>query len=105
MPEETKKLTVEDPVEPELLKKLAELRDSRLRIGDQILDLESEKVRLMVAVRQIDMEKQRSFEKILMDRGLPPTFPVEIDGQTGKIKPLAPPPEIPPEAPAEPAAP
>lgn len=99
MPEEAKKLTVEDPVEPEVLKKLAELRDSRLRIGDQVLDLEGEKVRLLVAVRQIDAEKQRAFEKILMERGLPPTFPVEIDGQTGKIKPLAPPPEVPPEVP------
>jgi hypothetical protein len=97
MAEEPTKLTVEDPVAPEVLKALADLRDSRLRIGDQVLDLEAEKVRLMVAVRQIDAEKQRTFEKILMDRGLPPTFPVEIDGQTGKIKPLAPVPQPKPE--------
>ena len=100
MPEEIKKLTLEDPVDPEMLKRMSELRDSRLRIGDQNLDLEAEKVRLMVAVRQIDAEKQRLFEKILLDRGLPPTFPIEIDGTTGKIRPLAPLPEVPEEAPA-----
>jgi len=92
----TQKLTLENPVDAETLKKLSELRDSRLRIGDQILDLESEKVRLMVAVRQIDAEKQRVFEKILMDRGLPPSFPLEINGETGEIKPLAPMPEVKP---------
>jgi len=90
------KLTLENPVDAETLKKLSELRDSRLRIGDQILDLESEKVRLMVAVRQIDAEKQRVFEKILMDRGLPPSFPLEINGENGEIKPLAPMPEVKP---------
>ena len=79
MAEETqaapKKLTLEDPVDPETLKKLAELRDARLRIADQLLDLENDRVRMMVAVRQLDGEKNRVFEKILVDRGLPPGVP------------------------------
>ena len=87
--EAPKKLTLEDPIDSETLKKLSELRETRLQIADRLVDLEIERVRMMVAVRQIDGEKNRLFEKTLVDRGLPPGFPVNVDGQTGKIHPLA----------------
>jgi hypothetical protein len=97
----TKKLTLEDPVDPETLKKLSELRDARLQIADRLIDLENERVRMMVAVRQIDGEKNRIFERVLVERGLPPGFPVNIDGTSGKMNPMmAMPGQEPPAAPA-----
>lgn len=90
MADQTQKLTPNDPVDDETMKRLSELHDARLKVADRVLDLEAEKIRLMVAVRQIDSEKNRTFEKILVDRGLPPGFPVNIDGTTGKLQLLAP---------------
>ncbi len=101
MPEDTKKLTLEDPVDADTLKKLGELREARLQVAERHLDMESEQVRLMVMARQLDAEKNRIFEKILADRGLPPTFPVNIDGTTGKLSPLANMPQPQPPPPAE----
>lgn len=89
---QTPKLTINDPVDAETMKKLGELHEARLKIADRVVDLESEKIRLMVAIRQVDIEKNRIFEKILVDRGLPPGFPVNVDGSTGKIQTLSAPP-------------
>jgi hypothetical protein len=86
---QTPKLTPTDPVDEETMKKLSELHEARLKIADRVLDLEAEKIRLMVAVRQVDMEKNRIFEKVLVDRGLPPGFPINIEGSSGKIQLLA----------------
>lgn len=82
---EARKLTINDPLTQETLKKLAQLTNQRLQIADQLLDLEQEKIKLMVASRQIDDEKQRLFAKELTDRGLPPNAPVEVDAKTGAI--------------------
>lgn len=86
---EAKRLTIEDPIEPEILAKFSELENTRMRIGGQMLDLRSEEVRLMVAARRIDEEKQRLFDKVLVDRGLSPTTPVEINAETGRISLMA----------------
>ena len=93
MAEETKKLTLDDPVEPEIMKKLAELHDARNKIANHLVDIENEKVRLLVACRQIDSERNRLFEKVTTERGLPPGFPVTVDADTGKITPNAPMPD------------
>ena len=88
---ETKALTADDPIDAETLAKFAELEQHRMRLGGQVLDLRGEEVRLMVAARRLDEEKQRLFEKVLVDRGLTPTTPVEIDAETGQIRLLVPP--------------
>lgn len=102
MSEETKKLTPNDPVDAPTRKKLEELGAARYDVADKLLELEQEKVKILVAANRIDEERNRIFEKILMERGLAPTTPIEIEAQTGNIRLLRPvvqPPAAPPEAP------
>lgn len=80
-----KRLTREDPVEPELLTKLGELEQARNQIGGELLDVEQAKVRLLAAAHQLDQQRHRLFEKVLMDRGLSPKAVAEIDAKTGRI--------------------
>lgn len=95
---ETKRLTIEDPIDPETLNKFAELEARRMHLGVQMIELETEKVKIMVVARRLEDEKQRLFEKVLVDRGLSPTTGVEIDSNTGKINLIRPEPT--PEPPA-----
>lgn len=88
MSTETKKLTPNDPVDAESRKKLEQLSAARFDIADKILELEQDKVKLLVAANRVDEERSRLFEKILMDRGLPPTTPIEIEAQTGILRVL-----------------
>lgn len=85
MTDEPKKLTLNDPIDPETLNKIGELTGRRYDAAEALLDLEQRKVTILVAVKGLDDEKQRLFNKILLERGLAPGTPVEIDGQTGMI--------------------
>lgn len=85
---ETRRLTPEDSVDPETLKALEELANRRLQVADRVLDLEQEKVAALMAARDLDRQRTKIFEKVLIDRGISPTTPVEIDGKTGKIIPV-----------------
>jgi hypothetical protein len=100
----TKRLSVNDPIDQETLGKFGELETARMRLGMQLLDVEDERVKILVSSRRVDEEKQKLFEKVLMERGLPPTTPVEIEASTGLIKvvpmPGAPQPVVQPPAPA-----
>lgn len=82
------KKSVSDPVSPEDLARLAELQSARVQVAERMLDLEQEKVRTLRAASNIDTERQRLFERLLMERGLPPNAPVEIEAKTGVIKVL-----------------
>ena len=70
------------------------------------MDMELERIKLLATVQRLDMEKQRVFEGILLERGLPLNTQLEIDAATGNIKfhnnlppqPLAPAPETEAEA-------
>lgn len=84
------KLTLNDPVAPDDLQRLAELHQRRLDLGDTMLDLEQEKVKVLVQARQLDDQKSQLFTKIVTERGLPAGFPVEVDAKTGILKALAP---------------
>lgn len=88
--ESEKKLTINDPVDPETLKQLAAVHDARTQLALQLLEMEEEKVRLLVAARPLREERAKLFEKILIDRGLPPSFQVDIDLTNGRLYPLAP---------------
>lgn len=79
------KLSVQDPVSAEDLAKLGEIQGTRLQVAERLLELEQEKIRVLRAASNIDTERQRIFEKVLTERGLPPNAPVEIDAKTGKI--------------------
>ena len=80
------KLTIADPVDAETLKKFQQLQSSRLQVAEHLLNIEQDKIRLMRAASNIEAERQRLFEEVLMSRGLPPNYPVEIDGKTGVMK-------------------
>ena len=87
-PEKKPQLTINDPVSPDELKKLAELQGHRLELGDALLELEQEKVKILVQARQVDDQKTQLFGKIVTERGLPAGFPVEIDAKSGIVKPI-----------------
>lgn len=84
----TKKLTVEDPVDAETLARIRELHDAEMSLGKRLLDMEMEKISIMVSTKTIQHENQRIFERILFERGLPADLPVEISAESGKIIPL-----------------
>jgi len=86
VPDQSK--TIDTPVSQEDLAKFAQLQGARLQIAERILELEQEKVRAMRAAANVDSERQKLFEKVLVERGLSPGFPVEIDSKTGQIKPV-----------------
>lgn len=93
-----KKLTPSDPVDSATRKRMEELAAARYEFGERLLEIEQEKVKLLVAANRVDEERGRLFEKVLMDRGLSPNTPIEIEAQTGNIRVLrqTPPVEAPP---------
>lgn len=90
-PAPEKKLTTNDPVAPEQIKRLEELTAARFDLADRLLEMEQQRVQILIAAKQVDDEKSRIFNAILMERGLPPGTPLEINGQTGAITFPAPP--------------
>ena len=82
------KLTPNDPVEPEALKQLDALQTARIEIAQQMLMLEQDKVRLLASAHAVDEQVQRTFERILVDRGMDPGTRVTIDSKTGKLEVL-----------------
>lgn len=104
------RLTQTDPVSQDQLKRLQLLQESHTDIAVRFLTLENEKVKLLAASRRLDDEKQRIFESILIERGLAPDVPVEIDATNGQIRVLSntaepaqpPAPPAPPQTPQQP---
>ena len=94
--EGTRKLSLEDPVAPEVLQQLGQLQVARVELADRNVMLDNEKIQLLAAIKRVDDQKTRLFEAILVERGLAPRTEVEIDRRTGKLK-LVPQPESPPE--------
>lgn len=50
-----------------------------------LMDLEQEKVHVIAVGRRIREEKNKIFQKLLMERGLPPSASMSIDKDTGRI--------------------
>jgi hypothetical protein len=82
------KLSITDPVDSETLRKFQQLQASRLQVAENLLNIEQDKIRLIRAASNIETERQRLFEGVLLARGLPPNYPVEIDAKTGVMKPV-----------------
>jgi hypothetical protein len=85
---EKKRLTPDDPVDEETRGRFTALNESRLRVGDRLLDIELERVKLIRSASAIDNERQKLFERVLIERGLSPSQPVSIDSATGQLKVL-----------------
>lgn len=84
------KLTIQDPVDPETMQQLTALDSARYDIGDQLLDLEQERIKLLAAAHQVDAQKRRLFERVLVERGLDTSAKVSIDFKTGTISVVPP---------------
>lgn len=82
---EKRPLTVDDPVDAEILQQFRSLREARDRIADSLLSMEQEKIQLLAAAKKIDDQRNRLFEGCLVDRGMAPDTGVEIDARTGKL--------------------
>jgi hypothetical protein len=81
-------VSLDTPVEPAILSRIETIQNARMQLGDRLLDLEQERVRVLRAASNLDAERVRIFEEINVARGLSPTTPVEIDAKTGKVTPL-----------------
>lgn len=90
---EEPKLTLKDPVDKEVLADLRRLQEARLQLGNNLLDVEQERVRIMAMTNRLDAQKTQMFDRILTERGLPPNLPVKIDSETGLVSPLQPQPD------------
>lgn len=87
---ERPQLTVRDPIDPDTLSILDRLEGARYDIGLKLLRSEQERVKLLAAAHRVDEQQQRTFERILMERGLAPNVEMEIDTKTGRITLLQP---------------
>ena len=83
--EPPKGLTPDDPVPSETLKELTSLDRAHLELGGQLLAVEQERVRILSTAHQVEQQRKRLFEAILMERGMSPSTEVEIDSTTGKL--------------------
>ncbi len=98
-----RRLTINDPVSPETVQQLRQIQSAQADLGLELLRLEQRRIQVLAVAKKLDEQHQRVFQGILVERGLDPTTPVELDGTSGKIS-MKKPPEA-PEAEAQPANP
>jgi hypothetical protein len=84
-PTSPKQLTIDDPIEASIVQRLQDLRNLRLQLCEQYVDLDMEKIKHQVAIRQLDAEKDKLFIQEVTSRGLDANTTVEIDPETRKI--------------------
>lgn len=85
MADEKPRLTLNDPVPDETIKKFEELAEARAAVAEQMLQLEQEKILLLATARQVDQQHRRLFQEVLTERGMAPGTKVDIDVKTGKL--------------------
>lgn len=86
--QETKPLTVNDPVEPEVVEQLAQMERARMQLTSRNAHLDLEKDRTLSALKGLEAQHRKIYEKILLSRSLPPTTVIQID-EDGKIEVLS----------------
>jgi lipase chaperone LimK len=80
--EKKEETTKEQPVPQEVIDRLDELDRVRSRLGQQLLDLENERISILATSRKLDEERGKIFQALLVERGLSPDTPVRIDPKT-----------------------
>lgn len=88
---ERKKLTVNDPVPPEVIQAFDHIEKARARIAIENMALDQRKIQLLAAAKKVDEQFQKLFDSILVERGLPLDTVVEIDDKTGVLTVQSPP--------------
>jgi hypothetical protein len=79
------RLTLDDPVGKEVIEKLSELEMMQVNAAMHLMGIKREEVRLLAVDRKVEDERHKMFERLLMERGLPPSTPATIDFATGKV--------------------
>jgi len=97
--ESQKRLTLEDPVDPEVLTHLEVLHNHWMDLAERNARLDQEKIQILAALKRLDDEKQKVFEAVQVERGISPTKMVSIDPKTRCVKILNP--DQPPQADAK----
>ncbi len=95
---EAKRLTTEDPVSPETLAAFQQILGARQNIAMELMALEQLKIQLLAGNKKLQEQHDRLFQAILVERGLAPQTPAELDAKTGKIT-VVHVPQSPPEVP------
>ncbi len=85
-PDEVRRLTADDPVSQEELGSLSELEEAETRVARQLLLIEQKRIYLLASAKKIEMQRNRVFEQILVDRGLPLDSIIDLDHRTGEIR-------------------
>jgi hypothetical protein len=83
---EAKRKTISDPVGKETLDRLRELDNAQSDMGRRLLEVEQERMRILSGAHQLDTQKTRIFETILVERGLSPNARVSLDPETGILE-------------------
>lgn len=96
------RLTINDPVDKRALVLLTQLREAKTQMALQLVDIEQRKIHILGAIKRVDEQTQKVFDAILVDRGIAPGTPVELDGNTGAIKLINQPPAGPKTSEEEP---
>lgn len=82
---EKPRLTVDDPVPTETLKQFGQLEAANMQLSLRLMSLEKEKVLLLASSKRVDEQHQRLFESVLVERGIAPGTPADIDAKSGKV--------------------
>lgn len=85
MADDSKKLTIDDPVSREILNQLDGLQEVLNQLGQQALTLDEEKIRVLAASRRVKEQRQRIFQNILVERGISLETSIKIEASTGKL--------------------
>ena len=88
-----------EPVGPEDLGRLNNLQVARRSLADKLLQLETEKIRLMAASKRVDDEWNGLFQRVASERGIDPSSLFDVNPNTGEIQ-VAQPPAAPKQEPA-----
>lgn len=80
-----RRLTINDPVPAEVIQQFRQIQTAQADIGLEFLRLEQRKIQLLAASKKLDEQHQRIFQALLVERGVDPAMPAELDGQSGKL--------------------
>lgn len=84
MSDTKKRLSVTDPVDPEVVSQLEDLSQAKMEIAQAMLELEQEKVGLLAHAHRVDQQTKRLFDGVLLERGIDPATRVTVS-KSGEI--------------------
>ncbi len=80
-----RRLTINDPVPGDVIQQFRQIREAQSDIGLNLLALERQKIALLAGAKKLDEQHSRMFQALLVERGVEPTTPAELDATTGKL--------------------